>query len=312
MNPRYTRKKKRVYKRQLYIGGSGNNRCVIIDALEGEGLGNTLFILGAGLVAQKKTELPLCIIPPAKNPHTTSDYRNLLQGPNIHILERESAKPRLEVADSILEIANGFATAKWSNKNIKFNASSTKNAKLPARLYQNYLGVKSVIPTVKEILMANEFSKRPVYRKLESETPAGSAFIHVRRGDYVNTGWSLDADYYLRGLDRISEDENIKTVWILSNDLKWCKTIDWKSRTKAEIKFYDSKNELGVLYRMILCNCGAVISPSTFSAWGAMMGADMNLTSTIVYPLNWLTHDNDGDNPLDFPERWVGIPNKVA
>jgi hypothetical protein len=293
--------------------GSGNDRCIFITMIANEGLGNQLFIMAAGLIARNKTGLPICVVPSQRNPHTTNDYRSLFQVPSkVNIVEQANAISRKVAANSILAITDGLATAKWSNTNIKYNATSVKNAKMPERLYQNYLAVKSAIPVLKDILITNEFSKKPEYRKLEQDTPAGSAFIHVRRGDYVGTGWSLEADYYLRGLDILNKDKNIKTVWILSNDIGWCKTIDWSSRTAAKIEFYDSASELEVLYKMMLCTAGAVISPSTFSTWGAMMGADMNSTSTIVYPLNWLPHDSDGDNPLDFPKRWIAIANKVA
>jgi len=269
--------------------------------------------MAAGLVARNKTGLPICLVPSKKNPHTSNDYRTLFQVPSkINIIEEANSEPRRGAANSILTITDVQATAAWSNTNIKYNATSVKNAKIPERLYQNYLAVKSVIPALKDMLIANEFSKKPEYRQLEKDTSRGSAFIHVRRGDYVGTGWSLEAEYYLRGLDILNKDKNIKTVWVISNGIEWCKTIDWASRTTAKIEFYDSKRELEVLYKMILCKAGAVISASTFSAWGAMMGADMILTSTIVYPLNWLTHDADGDNPLDFPKGWVGIPNSSA
>ena len=315
MATRYTQKRRKTprKRKRTRMRGSGNDRCIFVMMLAKEGLGNQLFTIAAGLIAHNKTGLPLCVIPSSTNPHSTIDYRALFQVPSkVRIVEEANAAPRKVAANSILTIIDAQATAKWSNTNIKYNATSVKNAKMPERLYQNYLAVKSIIPAIKNTLMANEFSKKPEYRQLEEETPTGSAFIHVRRGDYVGTGWSLEADYYLRGLDILNKDKNIKTVWVISNDIEWCKTIDWASNTTAQIKFYDSKSELEVLYKMLLCRAGAVISASTFSAWGAMMGADMNLTSTIVYPLNWLTHDADGDNPLDFPERWVGIPNTAA
>ena len=107
----------------------------------------------------------------------------------------------------------------------------------------------------------------------------------------------------------MNKDPNIKKIWVISNEIDWCKKIPWK--TDREIEYYDSKNELEVLYKMMICSAGAVISASTFSSWGAMLGADMNSASTVVYPINWLTHDADGDNPLDFPSRWKGILNKV-
>ena len=59
-----------------------------------------------------------------------------------------------------------------------------------------------------------------------------------------------------------------------------------------------------------------MISSSTFSAWGAMMGVDLspskNADTKIVYPQNWLEHDHDGNNPLVFPDTWIGIPNSMS
>jgi len=182
---------------------------------------------------------------------------------------------------------------------------------MPGRLYQNYSAVKSAIPAVKDILTTNEFSK-PEYDNIRSDTPPGCAFIHVRRGDYKERGWALGEDYYLRGLDELEKNSGIKAVCIISNDLDWCKRIPWASHTKKPIEYYDSPNELNVLYKMTVCDAGAVISPSTFSAWGAMMGPDMKPNTTIVYPFSWLTHDADGDNPLTFPDTWKGIPNTDA
>ena len=73
----------------------------------------------------------------------------------------------------------------------------------------------------------------------------------------------------------------------------------------------------------MLCTAGAVLSPSTFSAWGTMMGADMNRADmnradttdkpTIVFPEGWLEHDSDPINPLMFPEpKWTKIPNHAT
>ena len=230
----------------------------------------------------------------------------------MKVMSDSEARPRINSGQKVLQLSDIQATAKWSNANVKYNSTSDKNAVVPDRLYQNYLAVQSVIPTVKEMFMKNEFgheSKKSVYEKIKHETPEGSAFIHVRRGDYKEKNWILYEEFYVRGLDELNKDPNIKKIYVISNELDWCKKIPWK--TDREIEYYDSKNELEVLYKMIVCSAGAVISASTFSAWGVMLGADMNPTSTIVYPISWLTHDEDGDNPLDFPSRWKGIPNKV-
>lgn len=315
---RHTRKKKRSSrlgkKRPVYIGGQANSRCIFIEMLGAEGLGNQLFIFAAGLTVQQKTGLPLCVIPSDKNPHTKIDYRPLFKIPSkVSIVEKSNARPRLNAANLTLNLQNGHRTAKWSNANIKYNSASAKNVKIPPRLYQNYASIQKVIPVVKDALMTNEFNTKQVYRDLEKETPAGSAFIHVRRGDYAERKWALDKEYYLRGLDIIDKDPNITTIWIISNDLDWCKKVDWASHTKKTLKYYNSESELETLYKMMLCTAGAVLSPSTFGAWGAMMGADMTEKPTIVFPQGWLTHDRDPINAFMFPEpKWTKIPNSVA
>lgn len=317
MPKRYTRKrrtKRRTHARhRIYIGGK-EDKCLFISMLENEGLGNQLFIFAAGLVASKKTGLPICLVPSKGNPHSKKNYAPLFKTPNVQLTNEANVKSRMNSANSILNIPDVHGTGKWSNANIKYNSSSPKNAKLAGRLYQNYSAIVKVIPDVKAALIANEFSVKPEYREIEKATPEGSAYIHVRRGDYIGRGWTLDADYYIRGMSELNKDPSVKKICILSNEIDWCKTVPWV--TDRPIEYYDSKNELEVLYKMMLCTAGAVISSSTFSAWGAMMGVDLsptkNANTKIVYPLNWLEHDYDGNNPLIFPDTWTGIPNSMS
>ena len=258
--------------------------------------------------------MTLCIIPAGKNKHTANNYSHIFNfPPRVKVISESEGRPRMNAGEKVLTLSNQKPWAKWSNVNVKYNSSSGRNAVVPDRLYQNYLAVQSVIPTVKEMFMKNEFeheSKKSAYDNIKNTTPEGSAFIHVRRGDYVDRTWALNEDYYVRGMNELNKDPRIKKICIISNDLDWCKKIPWT--TDKPIEYYDSKNELEVLYKMIVCSAGAVISSSTFSAWGAMMGADLspskNADTKIVYPQNWLKHD-DRNNPLLFPEIWTGIPN---
>ena len=316
----YTRKRGGSQQRpHISIRKRSDKPCVFIRMLDHEGLGNQLFIYAAGIVASKKTGLPICLIKSRKNPHSRNAYKNLFKdSTNVQIFDNDAdVADRTRAAQTILHLTSGKATAKWSNKNIRYSNNTKKtNARMPFRLFQNYSAVEGVIDEVKRRLINREFrkSKYDALRKgTDSET---SAFVHVRRGDYVGTGWDLDEDYYKRALDILEAESGkknteIKTLWIISTDRKWCESV-WGKETDS-LKYFESKNELEALYKMMLCEAGGVLSASTFSSWGAMMGPDRAVNSTIVYPLNWLTHDNDGDNPLNFPggEKWIGIPNKV-
>ena len=286
--------------------------------MHNEGLGNQLFIFAAGLVASKKTGLPICLIKSQENYHSRNNYTSIFKDSSkIKIIDKEAdVNERMQVAQTILNIADVHATAKWKNQNIQYNATKKTNARMPVRLFQNYSAIEGVINEVKERLIHKEFRKSKYDALRKGTDSATSAFVHVRRGDYLGIGWHLNEDYYKRAVETLkteSQKKNteIKTLWIVSTDREWCESV-WGKETDS-LKYFESKNELEALYKMMLCEAGGVLSASTFSSWGGMMGPDRVVNSTIVYPLNWLTHDNDGDNPLNFPDdgKWIGIPNKV-
>ena len=325
MPRKYTRKRTRRKGQQQKendkntIRKGGDDPCIFINMIENEGLGNQLFIFAAGLVASKKIGLPICLIRSQKNPHTNNTYKTLFKNPvDVQIIDKEAdMSDRIQAAETILNIPAVQATGNWSRNNIKYdNATKKTNARMPFRHFQKYSAVEGVIDDVKRRLINKEFRMSKYHPIRNSTNPATSAFVHVRRGDYVGAGWDLKEDYYKRAVETLNaeaqkKNTDIKTLWIISTDREWCESV-WGKETDS-LKYFESKNELEALYKMMLCEAGAVISASTFSSWGAMMGPDRVVNSTIVYPLNWLTHDNDGDNPLSFPDhgKWIGIPNRV-
>ena len=273
------------------------NKCIIINFMEGEGLGNQLFIYAAGLTVKHKHKLPICIIKAKNNPHSNKNYRNLFHATKLNTT-RNSV--------NILGKNRGYTNA-W---NILSNYNSNKNIKLPDNLYQNYKSIHHIIPTMKNILLDNEFNKNPRYIEYKKliESPLNTAFMHVRRGDKILRGQELDVKYFQRGLEHLNKNANIKTIYIFSNDLDWCKKhdADWKTTTAKPIIYYDNSDELIILYMMMNCLGGAILSNSTFGMWGAMLGADTNPNSTIAY--NSRPQEYIGKiNPIQFPDRWIGL-----
>jgi hypothetical protein len=180
-------------------------------------------------------------------------------------------------------------------------------------VYQSYEKIKHVIPKIKSILLKNEFNK-DIYKTYKNliDSPT-TAFMHVRRGDKVARGEDLQTKYFINGLTELNKNNNIKTIYIFSDDIEWCKTQDsvWKSNTTNKIiEYFDNKDELIVLYAMLLCEAGALLSNSTFGMWGAMLGADSNPNSTIVYNLKPGDHPGKA-NPFKFPERWIGLEYNI-
>jgi len=310
----YTRKKKRFSKKRdtIFIGGGIHNKCVFLNMMGEEGLGNQLFSYASGLLAKKITGLPLCIIPVKNNPHSKIDYTYLFDGT---VIDETKMKKRILSAKSIVKNFHQVGVAgRWTNADIDYNKNTDtqKNVKLPNLLYHNYKGIHTVIPNVKDSLVKNEFHKKK-YMDLKEKykiDSSKSAFMHVRRGDYNSRNWSLQISYYTDGLDKLRENLNIERLYIVSNNIEWCKqhNSNWKTHFGKDIEYLDKMDELETLYIMMCCEAGALISNSTFSAWGTILGADMNSNSTIIYPDPWIYRDPK--NPFNFPDRWIPITNK--
>ena len=268
---------KNTRRRKMKYKGGSQDPCIYVDLGTDEGLGNQLFMYASGLVENGKKHLPLCIVKSKSNPHTKRNYRNMLNGKKLN-------------------------TINTNNKNtIVVSQNYT--------VIQNYDYIKDVIPKIKSILLKNEFNKDSYKEYRSLINPTITAFMHVRRGDKVIRSQDLPTSYFTKGLIELSKNNNIQTIYVFSDDIEWCKNHDslWKSTiTDKNIKYIDNKDELVVLYMMLLCEAGALLSNSTFGMWGAMLGADINPNSTIVY--NSKPNDFPGQtNPIKFPERWIGI-----
>ena len=62
------------------------------------------------------------------------------------------------------------------------------------------------------------------------------------------------------------------------------------------------------MYLMSLCKGGAIISNSTFSSWGAILGADEMPDSIIIYPKAWCTGDSSRIHfPVTIGNKWLAI-----
>ena len=116
-------------------------------------------------------------------------------------------------------------------------------------------------------------------RSMEERMMNGnSVFIHVRRGDYVESAEAnafhgvIGFDYYRKATRIIQERFAGLKAFVFSDDLKWCREafaplgldltiIDWN-------RAHDSWQDM---FLMAACNHG-VIANSSFSWWGAWLG----------------------------------------
>lgn len=119
-----------------------------------------------------------------------------------------------------------------------------------------------------------------------------SVAIHVRRGDYVNLGETLDGEYYDTALDLLLSYVKTANLLVFSDDIKWCiENFKYKDR-----RFYFIKNDNSYedFYLMVLCS-HFITANSSFSWWGSYLSS--NPEKVVLMPRPWTTSIGDDIYP---------------
>lgn len=108
-----------------------------------------------------------------------------------------------------------------------------------------------------------------------------SVSLHVRRGDYlVNASYVCPESYYKKALELIDKDTQIDHIYVVSDDIFWCKETFKDKR----IKFIEGVPDYYDLYIQMLCSHN-IIANSNFSRMATFLNENPN---KIVYaPAVW-------------------------
>lgn len=132
-----------------------------------------------------------------------------------------------------------------------------------------------------------------------------TAFIHVRRGDYVNHPLFkgiCDEKYYYAGITALIYKYKFNRILIFSNDIKWCRTNLSVLFEDIPHKYVDwNKGKESYRDMQLMSHCkGALIANSTFSWWGAWLND--NPEKIVIAPHKWINIDNEPDI---IPDSWI-------
>ena len=258
------------------------------------GLGNQIFIYAAALSLKKKYNISVFLLPVAKvgfgtNTHSTRDYRDIFSGVD-----------KIEYLDKRFLQAHRFS---FSNTGIydyhnedEIPIKNNNYIYIGNYYYQHYDNIKTVISEVRDALIPQ---LKMTYGDV-IDNPESTAFIHIRRGDFLTEDGGtrvLPIEYYYKGLNNLNTVKNLKTIYIISDDIEWCKQHNWN--TFNEIVYFNNPDELLTLYLMSQCRVGAILSNSTFSCWGALLGP-YNYNGTVIHP-------KSGSFLKSLPGDWIGI-----
>jgi hypothetical protein len=270
----------------------------IIPSLMG-GLGNQLFILIAAYVAHKYHNCPLYLfdIPKDINLHNINnlDYKNSIFkyfGTHINkIFDRNFIYSLLsyEYTLHIMTHDEGFKC--W-------NPESMPPGTITSSYYQYYPTIKPYEKEIRELLLKglNEYPN-----KSSIDSSEHSAFLHIRRGDYLNNPhihYIQPLEYYQNAINTLLSKKSIEKIYVFSDDINWVKSVPIFNNNLFEI--IDSTDELYSLHLMSQCKGGAICANSTFSWWGAFLGAYSERNPVIV-PQKWISLHVESL----FPEEWI-------
>lgn len=309
---KYIHKTKKQKKYYHNINQKGNGTNFIFCFLSRNGLGNQLFLYANALIIQSILKIPIILFNDNTNNHSSVDYRVFFKkGESKNEKEFEQ---RINTAESLPDIV-GYDEKPYLSKISEYKM---KDIKLTTKYNHIYNLIKDVIPVIKTDFITQLKSQYPKFETsiLDGATRENLAFMHVRNDkNYKSAGWNSSNNYFAAALNIIDTIPEINIIYIVSDDIKHCKTQIknkvWKSTKK--IKIFDEPDELKCMYLMSLCNGGAILSASTFSWWGAMFGANDSANSIILYPdsIKYKTQAR-----LSFPEqvgnKWRAITDTTT
>ena len=94
-----------------------------------------------------------------------------------------------------------------------------------------------------------------------------------------------------------NKSTTLSKIIVVSDDIEWVKSQDFFKLSIFEI--YESNNELETLALMAKCKAGAICANSTFSWWGAFLGA-YEKRNPVVVPKYWIREKIECLYPTDW------------
>jgi hypothetical protein len=274
----------------------------IIPLPEG-GLGNQIFIYMAGYISSLYLNCPLYILNNNVTHHSNENYnKTIFKNVGIHINH------------SVYNIKSNenFAHYRLHNHTKEqgydeWTVESIKPAMILQSYFQYYKPFKLYEEKIQQLLLNGLESFISKVKNIYDFDD--SAFIHVRRGDYLHFSdrhFIQPIEYYVQCFQKLHElKPNIKIIYLISDDILWLK----KNKSsfseldkKLSFEIIETKNELEALSIMTLCKEGAICANSTFSWWGAYLGA-YKYRNPVFAPKKWYSTKN----VEIFPEEWIII-----
>jgi hypothetical protein len=267
------------------------------------GLGNQMFIVIAGFIASLHNNCPLYLYDNTNsgNWHSKKEYKNnIFKFIGIHRGGCFLSHMNTEYVKHNMDLFLSFEP--WTVESVK--PGMYLNA-----YYQYYPPFEPYENIIREkLLLGLELFRDKLKKKYDFDK---CAFLHVRRGDYLHFAdrhYIQPISYYRFCIQELLKlKENIKKIYILSDDNEWiknCSLFNYEYKNICEV--YENEDEIESLAFMSLCNEGAICTNSTFSWWGAYLGA-FEKRNPVFVPKKWMKTTSE---IKIWPKQWIIIAEK--
>ncbi len=164
--------------------------------------------------------------------------------------------------------------------------------------------------SIRDVLLQDFTPVKPLSeaaQALVNQIHAGESLcLFVRRTDMADKNFhgALGMEYYNEAIAYIRSKKNITALYVLSDDLEWCKEhMHFDIPTTFIGNEYKGEKWEG--HMLIMKECSHfVISNSTFAWWGAWLGT--NPEKIVVAPKRWFGNEKINTSDL-IPDGWVRI-----
>lgn len=258
------------------------------------GLGNQMFQVAAALAYAKETNRRILLPNEFYNAHRspTLDYADTLFREFIYRLQ----KPLDGIAIQQL-LATGFVQHPGEPGFDLWSPIDCSGHILLHGYFQSYPPLELHEETIRSTYLHGLGNLR-----VDLKDSPHRIGLHVRRGDYLQPPASevlpvQPLSYYETALKHF--DLSNSEVYVFSDDLEWCKE-QTLFQTLPQKRFVEESNEVKALALMTTCLGGFVCANSTFSWWGAFLGA-YKVRAPVIVPSNWF---KGGVGSL-FPKEWI-------
>jgi len=246
------------------------------------GLGNQLFILAATMDVSIRSNRIIAFHKKPGNFHCSNDKSLAEVFPSIPIICFKNIDG--EYAGAVLSYKDILADIDPTLETIFISGYDQHPKYIPAGFCEFILNISPQAPYINMI---------------------DTAFIHVRRGDYVDHPcYPCNTDVYYPSAVRhlLKQNINIKLL-IVSDDTKWSNkyiTEILKDILPSENILYLNRDYMPTETLKIMSNClgGAICANSSFSWWGAYV----NKNRPIYMPHPWSSYDTSVNLGLYFEE----------